>query len=67
MRNGLLEMTIGFLRLGGPFKAGRTVLWHANIKHTNDDDNDGYKSLDFYGYPSTNLIYMHMLLYTYQM
>ena len=25
MRNGLLEMTIGFLRLGGPFKAGRTV------------------------------------------
>ena len=25
MRNGLLEMTIGFLRLGGPFKPGRTV------------------------------------------
>ena len=26
--NGLLEMTIGFLHLGGPFKAGRTVACH---------------------------------------
>ena len=25
VRNGLLEMTIGFLHLGAPFKAGRTV------------------------------------------